>query len=121
MKYKRHIVAILTELTCSVVHAQNNQPIHLLFKAVIALPARSGLTAIATGDFNHDNRRDLAVCERNLNQVALYLRSAAGTYPTARHTFAVGQLPTGLVSFNRQPGTYHADLMALSRTGRLVH
>lgn len=69
---------------------------------------------MTTGDFNHDGRLDLAVCERNLGQVALYLRSAAGTYPTARHTFAVGQAPSGLVTFNRQPGVYHADLMALS-------
>lgn len=68
---------------------------------------------MTTGDFNHDNRRDLAVCERNLGQVALYQRSAAGTYPTARHTYPVGQLPTGLVSFNRQPGTNQADLVAL--------
>ena len=95
-------------------HAQTGSTVQLQAGAVATLPASAGLTAIATGDFNHDNRRDLAVCERNLGQVALYLRSAAGTYPTAQHTYAVGQLPTGLVSFNRQPGTYHADLMALS-------
>ena len=59
---------------------------HLLEGAVLTLPAGAGLAAIAAGDFNHDNRCDLAVCQRNLGQVALYLRSAAGTYPAARHT-----------------------------------
>ena len=104
-------------ITLSALGSANAQPsstVQLQASTIVALPAGAGITAVATGDFNHDNRRDLAVCERNLGQVALYLRSAAGTYPTARHTYAVGQLPTGLVSFNRQPGTYHADLMALS-------
>ena len=54
------------------------------------------------------------MCERNIGKVALYLRSATGTYPTARHTYAVIQLPSRLVPFDHQPGTYHADLMALS-------
>ena len=96
------------------VYAQTGPTVQLQAGAVVTLPTGAGLAAIAAGDFNHDNRTDLAVCERTLGQVALYLRSAAGTYPTARHTYAVGQSPSGLVSFNRQPGIYHADLLALS-------
>jgi hypothetical protein len=96
------------------VQAQTSPTVSFQVGAVAALPATAGLSAMTTGDFNHDGRLDLAVCERGLGQVALYLRSAAGTYPTARHTFAVGQSPSGLVTFNRQPGVYHADLMALS-------
>ena len=95
-------------------HAQTSSTVQLQAGIVVTLPAGAGLAAIADGDFNHDGRRDIAVCERNLGQVALYLRSAAGTYPTARHTYAVGQAPSGLVTFNRQPGVYRADLMALS-------
>jgi hypothetical protein len=97
------------------VQAQTGPAVRLQPDAVVALPANAGLAAVADGDFNHDGRRDLAVCERNLNQVALYMRSAAGTYPTAKYTYAVGQAPSGLVVFNRTPGQqYHADLMALS-------
>ncbi|GAB3639108.1 hypothetical protein GCM10027422_46990 [Hymenobacter arcticus] len=96
-------------------HAQQTGPaIRLQADAVIALPPGAGLAAIADGDFNHDNRRDLAVCERKLGQVALYMRSAAGTYPTAKFTYDVGQGPSGLVVFNHLPGRYHASLMAVS-------
>ena len=101
-------------IATSFAHAQTGSTVRLQADAIITLPAGAGLTAIADGDFNHDNRRDLAVCERNLGQVALYMRSATGTYPKAKFTYAVGQNPSGLVSFNRQAGTYHADLMALS-------
>ncbi|MDQ2769614.1 MAG: T9SS type A sorting domain-containing protein [Bacteroidota bacterium] len=100
--------------TANLAHAQTGPTVQFQAGAVVTLPAGAGLAAIAAGDFNHDGRQDLAVCERNLNQVALYLRSAAGTYPTARHTFNVGLAPSGVVTFNRQPGIYRADLMALS-------
>ena len=100
----------LTQIT----FAQTAPTVHFQADAVLTLPPDAGLSAMTTGDFNHDGRLDLAVCERHLDQVALYLRSAAGTYPTARYTYAVGQAPSGLVTFNRQPGIYRADLMALS-------
>jgi hypothetical protein len=45
---------------------------------MITLPVGTGLAAIADGSFNHDNRHDLAVCERRLGQVALYMRSTTG-------------------------------------------
>lgn len=96
------------------VQAQTPSVVSLQAGALVTLPPGAGLAALATGDFNHDGRLDLAVCERTLGQVALYLRSAAGTYPAAKFTYAVGQSPSGLVSFNRQAGVYHADLMALS-------
>jgi hypothetical protein len=38
-----------------------------------------GLTAIATGDFNGDGRLDLAVSQRDANQVAFLLRNAQNT------------------------------------------
>ena len=98
----------------NICRAQTGPTVQLQADAVVTLPTGAGLAVIAAGDSNHDNRTDLAVCERTLGQVALYLRSAAGTYPAARHTYAVGQSPSGLVSFNRQPGIYHADLLALS-------
>ena len=108
------LVAVVSLRVVSYTHAQTGPTVHLQADAVITLPAGAGLAAIADGDFNHDNRRDLAVCERNLGQVALYMRSAAGTYSTAKYTYAVGKSPSGLVSFNHNPGIYHADLMALS-------
>ena len=56
-------------------HAQTGPTVQLQAGAVVTLPTGAGLAAIAAGDFNHDNRTDLAVCERTLGQVALYLRS----------------------------------------------
>lgn len=94
--------------------AQNNSSVRLQIDGIVTLPIGAGLAAVTDGDFNHDGRRDLAICERNLGQVALYMRSSAGTYPTAKFTYAVGRAPSGLVSFNHEAGRYHADLMALS-------
>ena len=113
----RKKVLYLTTVTAGLTltgHAQPTPSVRMQPDAIVTLPAGAGLVAIAEGDFNHDTRRDLAVCERNLGQVVLYMRSAAGTYPTAKYTYAVGQAPSGLVSFNREAGRYHADLMAVS-------
>ncbi len=38
-------------------YAQTASSIQLQAGAVATLPTSAGLTAIATGDFNHDNRR----------------------------------------------------------------
>jgi hypothetical protein len=94
--------------------AQVSPIVRLQSDVIVTLPTGAGLAAIADGDFNHDGRRDLAVCQRSLGQVALYMRSAAGTYPTAKFTYAVGQSPTGLVAFNLNPRLTSSNLMALS-------
>jgi hypothetical protein len=97
-----------------VAQSQIGPTIHLQADAVITLPVGAGLAAVADGDFNHDGRRDVAVCERKLGQVALYMRSAAGTYPKAKFTYPVGQSPSGLVAFNLNPRLPSSNLLAVS-------
>ena len=111
---KQLILYLLILFRLNLANAQTGPAIRLQPDAIATLPPGASLSALATGDFNHDGRRDLAVCERNLGQVALYMRSAAGTYPKAKFTYDVGQSPSGLVSFGRNRNVYSADLMALS-------
>ncbi|HEX8429568.1 FG-GAP-like repeat-containing protein [Hymenobacter sp.] len=102
--------------TSQYAHAQQGPPIVIQPGATVTLPTGAAPSAVAVADFNADNRFDVAVCERGLNQVAIYLQTAAGTYPSPVNTYPAGQSPSGLVAtrLTNQPNRPPGDLIALS-------
>lgn len=83
---------------------------------IISLPSGAAPSALAIGDLNDDFRADVAVCEKGLGAIGVYLQTASGSFPSAASTYPAGQSPTGLVAvrwgnnMNRAP----ADLVAVS-------
>lgn len=67
--------------------------------AVITLPTGAVPSATAVADYNQDNRPDIAVCQRGLGTVRVYVQSAAGNFPAGPvSTYSVEPGPTGLVA-----------------------
>ena len=103
--------ALLAHLTGSA----QNLPIILQPGATLTLPAGASPSAVAVSDFNQDQRADVAVCERGLDQVAVYLQTPTGTFPSPAATYPTGRAPSGLVTFNGNPtGASSPDLVAVS-------
>lgn len=82
----------------------------------VALPVGTLPSALAIADYNQDAKTDIAVCERGLGQVAVYLQTSTATYPAVAVTYPAGQVPSRLVTVNGQSGVgrYSADLIAIS-------
>ncbi|GAA4351029.1 hypothetical protein GCM10023185_09360 [Hymenobacter saemangeumensis] len=79
--------------------AQQPTPINLQPGAVITLPAGAAPSALAVADFNQDGQADIAVCQRGLNSVGVYLQASGVTFPNpAVGTYPAGTAPTGLVA-----------------------
>lgn len=88
--------------------------------AVITLPAGAVPSATAVADYNQDNRPDIAVCQRGLGTVGVYVQSAAGNFPAGPvSTYAVGPGPTGLVAvvLGNSNNSAARDLVAISPVG----
>lgn len=103
----------------SLAHAQSVPSVSLQAGAVIALPAGAAPSALALADFNQDFRRDrdIAVCQRGLGSVAVYLQTSGGNFPNpAAGTYAAGLRPSGLVvvPLGRAPARPSIDLVAIS-------
>lgn len=100
--------------------AQPVAPINLQAGAVIPLPTGAAPSALAVADFNQDNRADIAVCQRGLGNVGIYVQSTAGNFPASPvSTYAVGPGPTGLVAVALGDGRVRQanDLVAISASG----
>ena len=101
--------------------AQSTLPaVNLQPGAVITLPAGAAPSALAIADYNQDNHPDIAVCQRGLGTVGVYVQSAAGNFPTGPvSTYSVGPGPTGLVAVVLGNGNTRAasDLVAISPSG----
>lgn len=96
--------------------AQVSQNLSLQPGPVITLQPGANLSALALADFNGDNRGDVAVCQRGLNSVAVYLQ-VNGAYPASPNgTYATGTSPTGLVaaSLTNTASRPLRDLVAVS-------
>ena len=95
-------------------------PVNLQPGAVITLPAGAAPSALAVADYNQDNRADIAVCQRGLGTVGVYVQSTGGNFPAGPvSTYAVGPSPTGLVAVVLGNGNTRAasDLVAISPSG----
>ncbi|WBA43500.1 T9SS type A sorting domain-containing protein [Hymenobacter canadensis] len=118
---KLYILSSILALSTSAL-AQAPVPVNLQPSAIITLPAGATPNALAVSDFNQDNRRDVAVCQRGLGSVGVYLQSSSGTFPDpAVSTYAIGDNPTGLVAtaLSQQQTRSSMDLVAISPvTGR---
>ena len=78
---------------------------------------RATPSSIAFGDFNQDFRNDIAVCQRGLNSVGVYLQTSNSNFPNAAAgTYAAGIAPAGLVAvpLGRSSGRAAIDLVAAS-------
>jgi len=95
-------------------------PVRLQPGAVITLPAGAVPSALAVADYNQDNRADIAVCQRGLGTVGVYMQSTGGNFPAGPvSTYAVGPGPTGLVAVALGDGRVRQanDLVAISASG----
>jgi hypothetical protein len=101
----------------SLASAQPAPPISLQAGAVIALPAGAAPSALALEDFNQDFRCDIAVCQRGLGSVGVYLQTTDANFPNpAAGTYAAGLRPSGLVAVSLGPTLTRPsfDLVAIS-------
>ena len=115
MKKLLHLLPLLASATLA--SAQPTPPVSLQAGAVITLPAGAAPSALAIADFNQDFRRDIAVCQRGLNSVAVYLQTTGGNFPNpAVGTYAAGLRPSGLVAVPLGLATVrpYIDLVAVS-------
>lgn len=105
-------------LPATLASAQIGPPaIRLQASAVLTLPAGASPSALAVADLNQDTRPDLAVCQRGLNSVGVYLQAAGGSFPnTPAGTYATGIAPSGLVAVPLGPMSSRPpiDLVAVS-------
>jgi FG-GAP-like repeat/Abnormal spindle-like microcephaly-assoc'd, ASPM-SPD-2-Hydin len=85
-----------------------------LFNAPITLTAGAGPQDIATADFNGDGFVDLAVANRNSNDISVFMNNKAGGF-NAPVNYATGSGPTGLVAGNFTLGG-HVDLAVINTT-----
>ena len=97
--------------------AQVMVPVNLQIGSIITLNSGAVPSAVAVADYNQDFRQDIAVCQRGLNSVSIYLQGAGGSFsasPVASYT--TGTSPTGLVAIplGRSPGRASTDLVAVS-------
>lgn len=110
------LLFLLTPAT--VATAQIGPPaVRLQASAIVTLPAGASPSALAVADLNQDNRPDLAVCQRGLNSVGVYLQGAGGSFPsTPAGTYATGTAPSGLVAVPLGPISSRPtiDLVAVS-------
>ena len=116
---KKHLLCLLLS-PLSAALAQPVAPVNIQSGAVITLPAGAAPSALAVADYNQDNRPDIAVCQRGLGTVGVYVQSAAGNFPAGPvSTYAVGPGPTGVVAVVLGNGNARAasDLVAISPGG----
>lgn len=114
---KKHLLTWLLLPQTFIAVAQPIIPINLQSGAVISLPVGAAPNALAIADYNQDNRPDIAVCQRGLNSVGVYLQAATGIFPSSpAGTYPAGQAPSGLVAvpLGRAPARPDIDLVAIS-------
>ncbi|WP_345117053.1 VCBS repeat-containing protein [Hymenobacter algoricola] len=95
---------------------QQNPPISLQ-ASTLALPLGAAPSDVAVADFNHDQRPDLAVTQRGLNQLAIFQQTASGFPATATRTYAAGTSPSSVVAVSldvNNPNAYLDDLFTVS-------
>lgn len=97
--------------------AQSNVILNFQNGPTITLPTGANQSALALADFNTDGKGDIAVCQRGLNSIGIYLQTASGTFPAAPNsTYPAGNAPSGLVatSLSNLSGHPYYDLVAIS-------
>jgi hypothetical protein len=107
-------------LPVSLASAQRGPNVSLQAGAVITLPAGAAPSALAIADFNQDFRRDIAVCQRGLGSVGVYLQTTDANFPNpVVGTYATGPAPSGLVvvPLGQERVRAMADLVAISGPG----
>ena len=117
---KRQILLLTLTVSSTQAYAQPVVPVNLQPGAVIALPAGAAPSALAIADYNQDYRPDIAVCQRGLSSVGVYLQTTGGSFPNpAVGTYATGAAPSGLVAvpLGQAPARPQADLVAISGPG----
>lgn len=115
MKKLLPLLALLAPATPAL--AQPIVPVNLQAGAVITLPAGAAPSALAIADYSQDNRADIAVCQRGLNSVGVYLQAAGGSFPSSpAGTYATGLAPSGVVAvpLGQAPARPTIDLVAIS-------
>ncbi len=90
--------SIVTANRCS-----NDVSVHLgngdgTFAPEIRLPAGLAPSAVAAADFDGDARLDVAVSNRDSDNVTVFRQTAPGTFETSPYVVAVGACPTDLVA-----------------------
>ncbi|TGE11912.1 FG-GAP repeat domain-containing protein [Hymenobacter elongatus] len=74
-------------------HAQSVPPLTLGYGPVIQLPVGADVNDVAVADLDHDGRPDLAIPERALDTLAIFVQNANGGFPakaSARYYFSRG-------------------------------
>ena len=95
-------------------NAQANNLINFQTFSVSTLPAAATPSDIAVADFNHDGSPDIALSERGLNRVAVYLQGSTGFLTPAAATAPAGQSPSTLVAVTLTPNGPVDDIVAVS-------
>ena len=111
------LIILFAWISVSVTFAQPIALVNLQPGSIITLPVGAAPSALAIADYNQDNRADIAVCQRGLNSVGVYLQAASGGFPsTPAGTYATGQAPSGLVAvpLGQYPARPYIDLVAVS-------
>ncbi|TGE25143.1 T9SS type A sorting domain-containing protein [Hymenobacter aquaticus] len=73
--------------------AQSIPPLTIGYGPTIQLPTGSDINDVAVADLDHDGRPDLAIPERALDTLAIFVQNAGGGFPakaTARYYFSRG-------------------------------
>ncbi|WP_165768206.1 T9SS type A sorting domain-containing protein [Hymenobacter amundsenii] len=108
--------------TTATAFAQPTPHVRLAASTVITLPAGAAPSALAIADYNQDRRPDVAVCQRGLNSIGVYLQGSNGTFPSQpAGTYDAGQAPSGLVAVPLGNASQRAyiDLVAISGPSNL--
>lgn len=111
---KQLLVAHAILATTGVALAQPSTAINFQLASVTVLPATAAPSDIAVADFNHDGSPDIALSERGLNRVAVYLQGNAGFLTPAAATAPAGQSPSTLVAVTLTPNGPIDDIVAVS-------
>jgi hypothetical protein len=89
-------VANQTAGTISILHGKGDGTFTV--EPTLTLPSGAGPTAIAVGDFNNDGFADLAVVNKNVNTVTIFLGNGDETFQTPTTTLVTGNAPTSIVA-----------------------
>lgn len=80
-KYKKLIIGIVFLANANSSPAQTSRPL-IFAQQIIQLPSGSAPGDVSIADLNHDGKPDLAIPEHDLDTLAIFTQTAAGTFPT---------------------------------------